>query len=1003
MSGERNHTKLRVFLASPQDVNPERERVHYIADELNRLGNIADEIGLTIEVLDWQTHVAPFGGRPEEVILQQLPVEKWDVFIGILWLRFGTATGSADPTTGKPFGSGTEEEFIRALSLWRKNEKPQILFYRCMRSPANLDELDPDQYKRITTFFTQFDVNNNFPALYQTFQTTEEFERRVRLDLTKLILKYRKEFLPIGYYSSVSEKELIFNEIEQRYFNFIRYEYGRIKLFGFLSRANIDVRLLDIFVALRFSQNPQHIEGGTWDQPDEHISIALFDEHLLTPPEILEKALKKKKLLLLLGGPGSGKTTLLNYFAFCCLDLKGRERINLRKQLIPILVPLRQIDPTKPFAESLAAWAETNNQKELTVEVFEHWLRHRGALVLLDGLDEISDLGVRRQICNWIDAAAPVFNDSTFIVTCRFTGYREAEGVALQTAQIRVEVLDFNTEQQNAFLKRWFCATLLEALDEHEANDPLRLQEVEQKAVRQAENVLEFLSHEENRSLREMASIPVLLQIIAIIWKEQDGFVGGRVELYNRCIDFLLDHRDMAKKIEPVLSAAQAKFVLRPLALWMHAEWQKDEAPREEIEKQISEKIQAVQPGGKASVFLDNIRDRAGVLVGSGADTFTFQHKSFREFLAALEIANRREVKLLVDNFGNDWWHEVLLFSAGITSPEIFSDFLECYLRDEKNAGPCSPLLLQLIRDAVNKPLSPFKKILGEQELVWQKRYNALKCVRLLRSEAAIGLVKTAQKDQEPKVQQLADQILLEWDVIKPPITASGKPDRFFNPIEGNAEYILIPHGAYFSSITRTLVQIPDLYFARYPVTNKLYKIFLAALPKTEQAQRSSRFATDKRFKGDDQPVVGVTWYDAMAYCEWLTRQLVGDKSFVFRLPTEDEWEWAAGNGHRKYPWGDEIPDSIRANYKNTIGQTTTVGSYPAGATPEGLMDVAGNILEWMRNKYNYAPDHHINSHRATRGGSWESSVDFMRCSANNFGLYELSRNSDLGFRVVCS
>ncbi|MGH7457405.1 MAG: NACHT domain-containing protein, partial [bacterium] len=335
--------------------------------------------------------------------------------------------------------------------------------------------------------------------------------------------------------------------------------------------------------------------------------------------------------------------TLLKYFAVCCLDPDGRDHIRLKKSLIPIFVPLRQIDPAKPFTEALAVWAKTHNHP-ITPKRFEAWLHEPGGLVLLDGLDEVSDLAKRRQICDWIDKAVPTYGASTFVVTCRFTGYREAEGVALQSPHLRADVQDLDAEQQHTFLQQWFRAALCEKLEAHEANDPVRLQEIDHAAKAEAEIVAEFLRREENRSLRNMASIPVLLQIMAIIWKEQGSLSGERVELYSRCMDFLLDHRDKAKKIEPLMSAAKARLVLRPLALWMHADWQKDEAPREEVEKQIAEKLQAVRPGTTVLEFLENLRDRAGVLVGSGADTYTFQHKSFREFLAALEIANRNAV-----------------------------------------------------------------------------------------------------------------------------------------------------------------------------------------------------------------------------------------------------------------------------------------------------------------------------------------------------------------------
>src|SRR5262245_36087419 len=114
MSAARHYRKVRIFVASPGDVATERARVHTVVEELGRTGNIADRLGLALEALDWRTHVAPLMGRPEDVVLDQLPVESWDILVGILWLRFGTPPGAADTRSGQPFGSGTEEEFALA-------------------------------------------------------------------------------------------------------------------------------------------------------------------------------------------------------------------------------------------------------------------------------------------------------------------------------------------------------------------------------------------------------------------------------------------------------------------------------------------------------------------------------------------------------------------------------------------------------------------------------------------------------------------------------------------------------------------------------------------------------------------------------------------------------------------------------------------------------------------------------------------------------------------------
>ena len=119
------------------------------------------------------------------------------------------------------------------------------------------------------------------------------------------------------------------------------------------------------------------------------------------------------------------------------------------------------------------------------------------------------------------------------------------------------------------------------------------------------------------------------------------------------------------------------------------------------------------------------------------------------------------------------------------------------------------------------------------------------------------------------------------------------------------------------------------------------------------------------------------------------------DEKLIFRLPNETEWEWAAGGGNREYPWGKEQPDETRANFDKKVGQTTPVGAYPAGATPEGLMDIAGNVWERCENLIK-----EDGNWRALRGGSWVDTTELLRCSARIYDYPDVQWDF-LGFRVV--
>jgi tetratricopeptide (TPR) repeat protein len=181
--------KLRIFAASPSDTAAERAKVKTVAEQLKPL---ADALGIVLDVDDW-SEVVPDMGRPQQVILDQLKPTSWDVFIGILWHRFGTAPGDKDPQTQKAYLSGTEEEFNTAYRLWKQSKKPRILMYRCTRAVLP-DSLDPDQFKRVKEFFKQFDaVTGEHPGLPQSFDTTEAFETLVFDNLMKLVLEYGEQ------------------------------------------------------------------------------------------------------------------------------------------------------------------------------------------------------------------------------------------------------------------------------------------------------------------------------------------------------------------------------------------------------------------------------------------------------------------------------------------------------------------------------------------------------------------------------------------------------------------------------------------------------------------------------------------------------------------------------------------------------------------------------------------------------------------------------------------
>lgn len=847
----------------------------------------------------------------------------------------------------------------------------------------------------------------------------------------------------------ISNKAKLEKQISD-YLTWLRDDAGKLRLLGIEreGRRVLELPLGSVYVPLEARALPlQHRLHQSMAEP---IDVRM------------DQVLPLGRQLVIIGGPGSGKTTVLRYIAsqLATALISPDEAPSARQSLglaeeeyppMPLFVPLsrfagrlQELDLAKKNGALLPADAYT-----LANFVAYYLVQQQGAfglgedffakllgegkqvILLLDGLDEIPDESYRVRVAAGVDALIKGRRELRVIVTCRTAAYKGKSTLTTGFREIHVKPLE----------ERDITNLIAQIYKEYYRADP----KTQEEKTNELLIGIDHLEKERRRRLGgkidRLVTSPLMVRMLLIVHlSERRKLPDQRADLFIKVTNVLLNP-DYAPDAEQAVAISRLvggenlhRDLTQHLAFNMHSLGEiRDREIEEDRVRVILGEESLYAPLVDDFITLTRLR---GTLLEERFGMYRFIHHAFQEFLAARYLC---EVKRSTDTIAefleggpilDVWWREAALLVGGyltVVQPTAAIRFLR------RLAG------IDLDAEDRNRKLTPetqmsAAEIAALSVLEWQTDQADL------RRDVADRLV-TLLTDPEIKVSnplraaaglalgRLGD---LRKDVnYAIPLTVEIPEGEFTMGSERRKEHPGYDEMAYEDESTKDgapfRFELPAYKIGKYPVTVAQYRRFVDAGgydPRESEKywkggglewlkqnnRRAPLYWDDPQWTVDNHPVVGVTWYEAVAYCEWLT----ATEGRKFRLPDEAMWEKAArGIDGRRWPWGNEW-DATKLNAEQTIGRTSAVGIFPAGKSPYGVFDCTGNVWEWCSGpgyseeeaKYPLSPrtyEEDLNfaaGARALRGGSWYDDAQSTR-AAFRYNNYPDRRFLNIGIRVV--
>lgn len=809
-----------------------------------------------------------------------------------------------------------------------------------------------------------------------------------------------------------------------RYQSFILETFGALDFRGILQMKNVvRLRLEDVYIPLMAHRSVRL--GTASDTPRKPRRWRVPGEEDLHAPAPLHHFIRDLPMVVVLGDPGSGKSTLVRAMLLALASGRGYAEFGLHDAWLPIFFPVAAYADARSRAgghglaplDYLARYYSGLSQPDY-LPLFLRALQAGHAMVLFDGMDEVRGdrLGLVRALEAFIrEWDAP---GNRFIATSRIAGYDDAP--LDESLFPRVVIQHLSDAAIRLFIERWSSA-FEQAGTHHRLSDALIAELELQRRIELRTRTLTAAVFT-NSNVTELARNPLLLTILALIHHQGASLPDRRVDLYQVCVQALAETWHRARSLsgrEVDLYLGNEKLderfivnLLGPAALWMQEHRPGGLIERDELEQQLAHTLTLTDglPPGRArrtaQSFVDLMHYETGLLQERGYRRYGFMHLTFEEYLAARALLE----SVVVDNpddiihrrCTDPRWREVLRLTVSAASQREAQHLIRHML-----SAPTTP-------DTAGRPVVLAGECLLDigRNSATQQAWNAV----------ITELLALLDNPQIALTSRLAGGLVLG---------ELGDP-RLLDIRTGTA-----PAAPYWCAVVpEEHGNLPyPFQIARLPVTNTEFERFVEAGSYRQQqwwtragwqfvqpgghsegnpAQSIMRPShwDQPAFAAPNQPVVGVSWYEAAAYAAWLTDQghragwLPANR--VLRLPTSLEWQCAAsGQDRRRYPWGDAIPTAEHANYDATATHApSAVGCFPRGRAACGALDMAGNVWEWTCSHHaadrpnQVQPDFAPEQQPIIHGGAFNWSHEYLQIS-KHYWFSPAQRRNLVGFRLV--